>query len=344
MSLLFATHPLIVNPELAALIGLNEAIVLQQVHYWLKDTSAGVEIKGQRWIYNTAKEWLKQFPFWSESTIKRAIASLEDMGLLEVEQQGKKKRDMTNYFTINYDSELLTSESPTKPAKQAKKVRKHPSIQNDEMDVVNLNSSISSDCADATGQNESVDLVNMTRSIGSNWHDDLTETTTEITTENLQPSCPDASLPDEPPVRNFADSHPDAVVYSVKKRQWGTQQDLDCAKWLWKKIISLYEKAAETDGDVSLPKEPNWTTWANEVRLMVQQDNRTHRQICELLGRAQRDPFWCRNILSPSKLREKWDELTIKLSGGQHTGRDDPNFKASYDNVDYSTIPEGFRS
>ena len=31
---LYDRYPLIINPTLAELIGLNEAIVLQQIHYW----------------------------------------------------------------------------------------------------------------------------------------------------------------------------------------------------------------------------------------------------------------------------------------------------------------------
>ena len=114
--------------------------------------------------------------------------------------------------------------------------------------------------------------------------------------------------------RIFLTRHPDAVVFSPKKRQWGTQDDLTCAQWLWKKIIALYEQAAECDGEVVRPKEPNWTAWANEIRLMCVQDGRTHKQICEMYSRVSRDPFWCRNVLSPSKLREKWDELSLRLS------------------------------
>ncbi|STJ81090.1 ybl78 [Escherichia coli] len=33
----------------------------------------------------------------------------------------------------------------------------------------------------------------------------------------------------------------------------------------------------------------------------------------KMFGRVQRDPFWVKNIMSPSKLREKWDELVIRL-------------------------------
>lgn len=59
----------------------------------------------------------------------------------------------------------------------------------------------------------------------------------------------------------------------------------------------MYEQAAESDGEVVRPKEPNWASWANEVRLMVAQDGRTHKQICALFKRANQDSFWCKNVL-----------------------------------------------
>lgn len=54
-----------------------------------------------------------------------------------------------------------------------------------------------------------------------------------------KPSRPDASQPDtQTAEQEFLTRHPDAVVFSPKKRQWGTQDDLTCAQWLWKKIIA----------------------------------------------------------------------------------------------------------
>lgn len=155
---------------------------------------------------------------------------------------------------------------------------------------------------------------------------------------NKNPVCPDASLPDDSPVDNpdqFLARYPDAVVYSEKKRVWGSHEDLKCAEWIWGQIIQLYEKAAEADGELARPKEPNWAVWANDVRLMCSQDQRTHRQICKMFRRVQGDPFWCRNILSPSKLRDKWDELVLRLGPVQRSITD-------ISPVDYAT-PEGFR-
>ena len=59
-------------------------------------------------------------------------------------------------------------------------------------------------------------------------------------------------------------------------------------------------------------KPPNFDTWGNDVRLMVERDKRTHREICELFLWANNDSFWQSNILSPAKLREKWNQLIIK--------------------------------
>ena len=44
MSLLYKRTPLVISPQLAVRIGLNEAVVLQQICYWLEETSAGVQL------------------------------------------------------------------------------------------------------------------------------------------------------------------------------------------------------------------------------------------------------------------------------------------------------------
>ena len=289
MSLLFAERPLVINTQLAMKIGLNEAIVLQQLHYWLRDTNSGMECDGVRWIYNTTEQWLEQFPFWSESTLKRAFASLKTLGLLRCEKLNKSKRDMTNFYTINYGSELL-------------------------------------------------DGGKLSESIGSKWPDDLTENTTEITTENKNTFRPEASQPDpQTTEQDFLTRNSDAVVFSAKKRQWGSREDLACAQWIWGRIVGLYEQAASDDGEIMRPKEPNWTAWANDVRTMRMLDGRSHRQICEMFGRVQRDPFWVKNIMSPSKLREKWDELVIRL------GRSPVQRCVNHISEPDTEIPPGFR-
>lgn len=308
MSLLLKVKPLVVSPVLACRIGLNEAIVLQQICYWLEDTPSGVEKAGRKWVYNTHEQWNEQFPFWSSDTVKRALNSLKKHGLIHVEQWNKSKHDRTNFYAINYENPLLTDECNLPSSKGA-----------------NSTSSSRAKTPSSMGGN-------LPSSIGAK-RPVLTENTTENTTEITgKDSRPVSSKPD-----TLSDIRPDAAVSNPAKRLWGSEEDLTCAKWIWSRISSMYEKAAEADGEVSKPKEPNWADWANEVRLMCSRDGRTHRQICELFSRVQRDPFWCRNVLSPSKLREKWDELSIKLSpaGGQRNIKDTAS-------TDYE-IPDGWK-
>ncbi|CAC7164481.1 hypothetical phage-related protein [Staphylococcus aureus] len=98
--LLIDDYPIQVLPKLAELIGLNEAIVLQQIHYWLRNSKH--EYDNKKWIYNSYSKWIEQFPFWSESTIKRAITSLEKQNLLHVGNYNKAGFDRTKWYSINY--------------------------------------------------------------------------------------------------------------------------------------------------------------------------------------------------------------------------------------------------
>ena len=101
-SLLIQESPLTVQPNLAVLIGLNEAIFLQQLQYWISREAGICDEYGRRWIYNTVKQWNVQFPFWSESTIKRTIKSLEDQEVMLSTVIGNSY-NKTKAYTINYD-------------------------------------------------------------------------------------------------------------------------------------------------------------------------------------------------------------------------------------------------
>lgn len=100
--LLIDDYPIQVLPKLAELIGLNEAIVLQQIHYWLNNSKHKYD--GKTWIFNSYPEWQKQFPFWSLITIKRTIYSLEKQNLLLIGNYNKAKFDKTKWYAINYQT------------------------------------------------------------------------------------------------------------------------------------------------------------------------------------------------------------------------------------------------
>ncbi|WP_194740097.1 hypothetical protein, partial [Pasteurella multocida] len=109
--LLIDDQPLQVLPELAKAIGLNEAIFVQQLHYFLNISKHKYEER--IWIYNTIDEWCEIFPFWSKKTIQRTIKRLEEMGLiLSTNKLNKMKMDKTKWYSIAYEKiEELTSQN-----------------------------------------------------------------------------------------------------------------------------------------------------------------------------------------------------------------------------------------
>jgi hypothetical protein len=66
--LLIEESCLIFQPSIAKRLGLNESIILQQLHYWTISCKKNHE-DGHVWIYNTYAQWQNQFPFWSEVTV-----------------------------------------------------------------------------------------------------------------------------------------------------------------------------------------------------------------------------------------------------------------------------------
>ncbi len=99
--LLIDENPLQVLPKLAAAIGLNEAIVLQQIHYWLARSTTQKD--GYAWTYNTIQQWQEQFPFWSDDTVRRTLASLRKQGLLVGERLSENRFDKTLFYRIDYE-------------------------------------------------------------------------------------------------------------------------------------------------------------------------------------------------------------------------------------------------
>ena len=104
--LLLDSQPLVILPELAVSIGLNEAIVLQQVHYWCEiNAKAKRNYKdGHYWVYNSFKEWKKQFPWWCERTIKSIFSKLENQNLIISANYNRVQIDRTKWYRVNHDA------------------------------------------------------------------------------------------------------------------------------------------------------------------------------------------------------------------------------------------------
>ena len=109
-SLLLNEHPMQLLPHLSRIIGLNEAIILQQIHYWILNKRKNNQVhfeEGREWVYNTVSAWQRQFVFLSVKTIERALKKLIQKNLLIAKALSKNKNNRTLYYSINY-SELFS--------------------------------------------------------------------------------------------------------------------------------------------------------------------------------------------------------------------------------------------
>lgn len=116
----------------------------------------------------------------------------------------------------------------------------------------------------------------------------------------------------------------DAAIQTPKGEKWGTADDLKLAEWMFHKVKAVSPLAAT----------PNWPSWSNDIRLMRNALKVTHRDICSVFKWANGDHFWKTNVMSPAKLREKWDTLAAKSIQKQSTpaGRGSIDF----DNQDWA--------
>ncbi|AYN26429.1 hypothetical protein D8682_05100 [Buttiauxella sp. 3AFRM03] len=183
--LLINENPLQVLPSLACAIGLNEAVILQQIHYWM--ASSRHHYQDRRWVYNSVANWQKQFPFWSEATIKRALLSLEQQGMVVSGNHNRDPRDRSKWYSINYAA-LGAIENTAQPVNEA-------FGQIDQMEQSNMTKCSEADCTNAPGQDGPMQRGNMTQPLPETTTENTQEITTEIKTPGAQA---DASTPAKP--------------------------------------------------------------------------------------------------------------------------------------------------
>jgi DNA-binding PadR family transcriptional regulator len=98
--LLIHQNPIIFTPDLARIIGVNAAIIIQKLEFLLEIPKNGKEFDGEKWIYNTYGDWQKDFfPFWSTRTIRRIFGELEEIAFVaSCQPEGRGSRD--KYYRI----------------------------------------------------------------------------------------------------------------------------------------------------------------------------------------------------------------------------------------------------
>ena len=198
--LLLDEKPLLVLPQLAVKIGLNEAITLQQLHFHIVNAKKKSHIdhfhEDRWWVYNSYEEWRENdFPFWSVSTIKRIFLKLETLGLALSNQLSKNKSDRKKWYSIDYE--------------------KLANIDNVIEAPHRIRLSWSSD------QIELMHGIRLSRWMGSDWPDGYTESPREVPEIKDSPAAkaPDViPVDDKPKPVKSRDPLYDAVAWAFKTR------------------------------------------------------------------------------------------------------------------------------
>lgn len=109
--------------------------------------------------------------------------------------------------------------------------------------------------------------------------------------------------------RNSASEKREPKTKKEKAESPLTPYAVSLAEYLWECI-----KQNRADRKLSEPKKPDLTKWAMEFDLMIRRDGRRPEDIRAVITWCQGDFFWWRNILSPSKLRDKFERLEAEMA------------------------------
>ena len=101
-------------PEIAEAIGVDEAIMLNHLIYWIivNIKSDKNRHKERTWTYNSVENFKLIFPYWSTSQIRRILKSLVDQGIIIEGNFNKIKYDKTKWYALNYEKDIIDTYNP----------------------------------------------------------------------------------------------------------------------------------------------------------------------------------------------------------------------------------------
>jgi len=105
--LLIDCNPMMVLPPLVDRLDghIVKAMLLQQIHFMLKQPRSGVDHNGHHWVWFSYEQLCEDYFTWlSPPHIAKCIRSLEGLGLLVSTSRIRDSWDNTKYYRIDYDA------------------------------------------------------------------------------------------------------------------------------------------------------------------------------------------------------------------------------------------------
>lgn len=108
-----------------------------------------------------------------------------------------------------------------------------------------------------------------------------------------------------------------------KKRKKTIQKILN--KEYFDLVDLLIEKMLQNDPKAKVPNtEKKRNDWANNFRLLIENDKRPLQEAKDVLSWCQDDSFWRANILSAGTFRKKYPKLRLQMGAKQKPYKPDP--------------------
>ena len=106
----------VINTSFANILGIENALFLNQLRYWLHKCGRTIKNLPGKWIYNSINSWKLQFPYLSEYKIRKIIRYLEDYELIISKKINAHKWNHTKWYSINFTKykELTTNNNKFK--------------------------------------------------------------------------------------------------------------------------------------------------------------------------------------------------------------------------------------
>lgn len=95
------------NSKIAELFGVNEAIFIQNIFFWINHSAANKKhyYKDKFWTYNTKDAFVKLFPFWTYAQVKNIIKKLVQHQVLFIGNFNENSWDKTSWYAL--DDEMI---------------------------------------------------------------------------------------------------------------------------------------------------------------------------------------------------------------------------------------------
>lgn len=132
--------------EIAQEYGLSEAILLENINYWIVHNEANGTnyYDGTYWTYNSARAFAELFPYLSARKIRTALKNLEDLGIIKTGNYNANAYDRTLWYALTEKGKCIMQKCKMEIAKNEngldENVTPIPLINTDIKPTINSNS------------------------------------------------------------------------------------------------------------------------------------------------------------------------------------------------------------